>query len=219
MSLFYSFFSILLLSTSNALWAQERNSFQKYIEISRYASEILVEDEATSLMLANTTLSIDHDGVLPHITINLPQAQNLKVLVHKVRITDSKGNVIVKRNLAKESKNKTMMLTPSDISFKNQCTYPLTVEWEFKVLLEQVRGEYLWPSISGNFSRISFSGIRVFSENEFRNRIQTNLEPSAKLIDQSTGLSGQVWELNSYDGKKAWQNTKPISDPYFKVIF
>ncbi len=219
MSLFYNICSILLLTTSSALWAQEKNYFQKSIEIGRYASELLVEDEVTSLMLANTTFTIDQVEVLPHITISLPQAQNLKVLVHKIRITDSKGNVIVKRNLAKDSKNKTMILTPGDINFKNQCTYPLTVEWEFKVLLEQVQGEYVWPSISGNYTTINYSGLRVFSENEFRNRIQTNLEPSAKLIDQSTGLSGQVWELNSYDGKKALQSAKPIANPYLKVVF
>lgn len=217
MSSFLAFACLLTFSQPN--FSQEVSDTQ--IEIDRFAMEIRTLDESTTLISTIVTFTAIQDQISNTLSINFPKAQEVIANRSKARITDSKGNVIWKGSLEKK------VTSENSLSFKfgkdwlnKKGAQPYTIEWETNVLVSSPTGNYVWPTcLSGNISSIKYLGLRVFTDNEFRERIETNLEVSSRLMDQSSGLSGVVWELNSYRTKKAWQYTKPIENPYVKISF
>jgi len=191
------------------------------IEIDRFAMEMQTVDESTTLISTIVSFTAIQDQISNTISINLPKAQEVIVNRSKARITDSKGNVIWKGNLEKK------VTTENSLSFmfgKDWLTkegiQPYTIEWETNALVSTPTGNYVWPTcLSGNINSVKYLGLRVFADNEFKEKIETNLEVSSRLMDQSSGLSGVVWELSNYRTKKAWQYTKPIENPFVKISF
>jgi len=217
MSSFLAFACLLVFSKPS--FSQEVSVTQ--IEIDRFAMEIQTVDESTTLISTIVSFAVIQDQISSTLSINFPKAQEVIVNRSKARITDSKGNVIWKGNLEKKvsSENSLKFKLGKDWLAK-EGAQPYTIEWEANVLVSSPAGNYVWPScLSGNISSIKYLGLRVFADKEFRERIETNLEVSSRLMDQSSGLSGVVWELSSYRTKKAWQYTKPIENPYVKISF
>lgn len=208
-----------LLSFSQPSFSQEISGTQ--VDIDRFAMEIQTVDESTTLISTIVSFTVIHDQISNTLTINFPKAQEVIVNRSKARITDSKGNVIWKGNPEKK------ITSENSLNFKfgkDQLTregaQPYTIEWETNILVSSPTGYYVWPTcLSGNINSIKYLGLRVFADNEFREKIETNLEVSSRLMDQSSGLSGVVWELSNYRNKKAWQYTKPIENPYVKISF
>jgi len=217
MSSFFTF--ACLLTFSQPSFSQEILGTQ--IEIDRFAMEMQAVDEITTLISTIVSFTTIQNQISNTISINLPKAHEVIVNRSKARITDSRGNVIWKGNLEKK------ITTENSLSFKfgkdwltKQGAQPYTIEWETSVLVSSPTGNYFWPTcLSGNISSVKYLGLRVFSDNEFREKIETNFEVSTRLMDQSSGLSGVVWELSNYRTKKAWQYTKPIENPFVKISF
>lgn len=215
-----SFFALAcLFAFSQPSFSQETSVTQ--IEIDRFAMELQTLDESTTLLSTIVSFTAIQEQISNSISINIPKAQEVLVNRSKVRITDSKGNVIWKGNLVKK------VNTDNSLNFKlsndwlaKASTQPYTIEWKTNILLSSPTGNYVWPTcLSGDIKSVKYLGLRVFADNEFRERIETNLEVSSRLMDQSSGLNGVVWELSNYRTKKAWQNTKPIDNPFIRIFF
>lgn len=215
-----SFFVLAcLFAFSQPIFSQETSGTQ--IEIDRFAMELQTLDESTTLLSTMVSFTVIQDQIPNSISINLPKAQEVLVNRSKVRVTDSKGNVIRKGNLVRKvnSDNSLNFQASNDWSDKAG-TQPYTIEWETNILLSSPTGNYVWPAcLSGDIKSVKYLGLRVFADNEFRERIETNLEVCSRLMDQSSGLSGVVWELSNYSTKKAWQYAKPIENPFVRISF
>jgi len=208
-----------LLTFSQQSFSQE--VFGTQIEIDRFAMEMQTVDESTTLISTIVSFTAIQDQISNTLSINFPKAQEVIINRSKARITDSKGNVIWKGSLEKK------VTSENTLNFKfgkdwlnKKGAQPYTIEWETNVLVSSPTGNYVWPAcLSGNINSVKYLGLRVFADNEFREKIETNLEVSSRLMDQSSGLSGVVWELSNYRTKKAWQYTKPIENPFVKISF
>jgi len=191
------------------------------VEIDRFAIEVQTIDESASLISSIVSFTAIQEQLSNAISLTLPRAEEIIINKSKIRITDSKGNVIWKGNLEKKlSPSNALSLSLDKVRLDRKGTLPYTIEWEANVLLTSPTGNFSWPTcLTGNFDVIRYLGLRVFSDDDFLKKIETNLEQSTRLMDQSTGLSGVVWELSNYQKSKAWQNAKPIENPLVKLPF
>jgi len=178
-------------------------------------------DESTILISTIVSFTAIQDQISNTLSINFPKAQEVIVNRSKARITDSKGNVIWKGSLEKKVTSENTLIFKFGKDWLNKKgAQPYTIEWETNVLVSSPTKNYVWPTcLSGNINSVKYLGLRVFADNEFRVKIETNIEVSSKLMDQSSGLSGIVWELSNYHAKKAWQYTKPVENPFVKIPF
>jgi len=190
------------------------------IEIDRFALELKVIGDSTSIISSNITFTITYNNSNSALTLTLPKAQDLKINKNKARITDSRGNVIWKGNLKRKFlSSNSLGFNLDQIKILREGTLPFTIEWETNILVVNPVGKFTWPGLTGNFNAIKYLGLRVFADDEFKSKIETNIEQNTKLMDQSSGLSGVVWELSNLQKNKAWQNTRPISNPYITITF
>jgi len=190
------------------------------VEIDRFALELKVIGDSTSIVSSNITFTITYNNSNNALTLTLPKAQELKINKNKARITDSKGNVIWKGNLGKKLlRSNSLSIKLDQIKILREGTLPYTVEWETNILVVHPVGRFTWPDLTGNFNVIKYLGLRVFADDEFKNKIETNIEQNTKLMDQSSGLSGVVWELSNLQKNKAWQNARLINNPYITITF
>lgn len=221
MSFVLTCFLSMLLNTifPNHVLGQQRKATEESIEINRYATEIKLIDEQITEVAVNLNIQVYQATQQPNLIVELPSSEQVKVLSNRIRITDSRGNVLRKQNLSKILIEHSVSLNFSDSTIAKSASYPLTVEWVFRVVLIKPSGSYFWPAITGNYSIINYSGIRLFADNGLLNATQSNIEPSARLIDQSSDTNGMLWDITGFDGKKAWQKAKPIDNPSVKIAF
>ncbi|MEW5845375.1 MAG: hypothetical protein AB1777_03810 [Bacteroidota bacterium] len=215
-----SYFGFILLHLLSKPAFSQVNTYTQ-VEIDRFAIEIQTLDQSASLISSIVSFTAIQEQPSNAISLTLPRAEEIIINKSKVRITDSKGNVIWKGTLEKKlSPSNALSLNLDKVRIDKKGTLPYTIEWETNVLLASPTGNFTWPTcLTGNFDAIRYLGLRVFSDDDFLKKIDTNLDQSTRLMDQSTGLSGVVWELSNYQKNKAWLNAKPIENPYIKLSF
>lgn len=215
-----SFFLALACVLFCSKTASSQKNINPTVEVDRFAMEIQAVDESTSIVSSIVSFTILQDQLSGTLSLNLPSAGEIIVNKSKVRITDSRGNVIGKGSVDKKvSESNSIHLNLKRLNLSKKGTLPYTIEWETNILLSSPIGSIAWPNLTGDYSIIKYLGLRVFADEELKKRIKTNIDQSTKLMDQSTGLSGLVWEISNFQKNKAWQNAKPIENPFVEIIF
>ncbi|MDI3527149.1 MAG: nitrogen fixation protein NifB [Tenuifilum sp.] len=205
------FFGFLFLSFSTI-----SQTVTSAVSINRFVTEVEFINEYSILLTTNIMLISTQSDVNDVLSFRIPKGEELRVRKSKLRVTDSKGNVIWKGSVNKKIENGSIALSGIK-GIKPAVSFPLTVEWETSILIYAVNEEFTWPSINEKEMPIRYLGFRVFADDNILKTIQTNIPESSPLMDQSTGLRGLVWELYSYEKNKAMQNAQPIENPFVKI--
>ncbi|MGE0078832.1 MAG: hypothetical protein AB7S48_13315 [Bacteroidales bacterium] len=187
--------------------------------ITRYITDIKNADKDVKEISVNMLFQINESNESGNFKFNLPDAEKILVTNYSVKIFDGDGNLISKDKHRKISISEFNDFNPKFIASKYLgYSKPLSIEWDYKLVVYSPKGELIWPSISGTYHQIDEVSLRLNFYNPDDFDYSSNMEVGEET-DLNYGGSYYLWSIKKLTNSSGEFNGENIKSPYVRIIF
>lgn len=208
---------VLMLMNLEFLYSQDSN--EKTCKILRYVTDVKSVAEDAKELSVNMLFQLNSTHESGSFKFNIPSADKIRVVSYTVRVFDSNGELIYKDKKKRTSVNEFSSFNPRFIASKHLGhTLPLTVEWDFRLIVYKPNGEYRWPSICAGYQQIDEASLRLNFEEVDEFKFTSNIEAN-QAKDIKTGAMYYLWNIKKLTPDGGEFNNEKVVFPNITINF
>lgn len=192
---------------------------QDVCDVPRYVTDIRSVAENVKEMSVNLLFQITEDSELDTFKINIPNAEKVDVTSNSIKIYDGNGKLIFKEKHRKMSMPEFNSFSPKQFAarYANRVK-PLSIEWDYRLVVYSPKGEFTWPSISGVYGQIGDVSLRLNFDSIEDFEYSTNIQVD-KEKDFSNGNYYYLWNIKKLTSTSGEFNGENVQSPYVRINF